>query len=452
MSGSLLTGVDHAWLRMHRPENPMVITGFFVFEEALDVGRLRDVVTDRMLAFSRFSQRVVQTPRGPTWEDVRVDLDQHITVESIPEPADAAAFQAFVGDLVVRPLAPGRPLWAMTVAPNHPSGCAVHFRFHHALGDGVALMKVLLSLCDQPDQTLVKTSAAGRFTSPEAAADQVRSLVGGASTEVGRALKTASGLARGGAHLVLHPRELLHRVEAGAPWARAVQHLTTLPADPPTALRRKLSGSKVTAWTAPRSLEELKRRARRHGGTLNDLITAAVAGGLRQHLGQSVDGLDLRAIVPVNLRPPTGPPRLGNYFGLVVPALPVGERDRLARLHRVQREMRRIKASVEPAVSFALLQALGHAGAAVEEEVLRFFGTKASLVMSNVPGPRSRLSLAGSEIAEMLFWVPQSGDLGLGISILSYAGTVRVGVLSDTGVVPDPQGLLAGIEEEIAAF
>jgi len=80
---------------------------------------------------------------------------------------------------------------------------------------------------------------------------------------------------------------------------------------------------------------------------------------------------------------------------------------------------------------------------------MRFFGTKASLVLTNVPGPREHLSLAGSRVADLMFWVPQAGDLGLGVSIMSYAGNVGVGVMTDAGVIPDPETLVAGIRAEL---
>src|SRR6476620_10750863 len=83
---------------------------------------------------------------------------------------------------------------------------------------------------------------------------------------------------------------------------------------------------------------------------------------------------------------------------------------------------------------------------------VRFFGAKASVVLTNVPGPRTRLELAGVPVSRLMFWVPQSGHMGLGISIFSYAGTVTIGVIVDAGLVPDPDALVADMHVEFAAL
>jgi hypothetical protein len=88
----------------------------------------------------------------------------------------------------------------------------------------------------------------------------------------------------------------------------------------------------------------------------------------------------------------------------------------------------------------------------VESLGLRFFGSKATAVLTNVPGPREPLYLGGRKIADVMFWVPQSGRLGMGISILSYAGGVMLGVATDEGLVPDPDKIVAGFEREFAAL
>jgi hypothetical protein len=112
--------------------------------------------------------------------------------------------------------------------------------------------------------------------------------------------------------------------------------------------------------------------------------------------------------------------------------------------------MDEVKSSMQPMVTFGLLNVLGMAPSRLQSVALDFFGAKSSLVLTNVPGPRQRLYLAGRRLEEVMFWVPQSGRLGLGVSILSYAGEVMVGVVSDAGLVPDPQRIVAGFEAELA--
>jgi hypothetical protein len=166
----------------------------------------------------------------------------------------------------------------------------------------------------------------------------------------------------------------------------------------------------------------------------------------------AVDGLDIRAVVPVNLRPESDVVKLGNRFGLVFLALPVGIADRRQRLRELKRRMDAIKASSEPMVIYGLLNAVGLTGPRIESVALQLFGSKATAVMTNVPGPREELYLAGKAMRSMMFWVPQSARLGLGVSILSYAGQVRLGVATDSGLVPDPESIIEAFQSEMSAM
>lgn len=420
-----LSGVDRAWLRMDSHDNPMVITGFFAFDEPMDVPLLRTLVDAWADRFPRFRQRA--SADGLRWEQAELDLEWHVAEEDLPAVTDED-FRRFVSSAITRPLPPDRPLWKMTVVDRPGGGSAVFFCFHHALGDGIALTKVLLALCDQPPEFDAKTGSAG----------------------AGPRIPTRLNIPEQALDLLRHPSHLLDLWGAAAPWAGTLARLTTLSPDPPTGLKGGLAGAKQTAWMDTIPLDAVKAAGRRHGATINDLLMAAVSGALRRYvLDHGFEPQAVRALIPVNLRPRGGPPRLGNYFGLVLPSLPLDEADPLGRLHRARAEMLRIKRSVEAPISFALLQAIGHAASAVEEEVMRFFGAKASLVLTNVPGPRTPLSLAGRTITDLMFWVPQAGDLGLGVSVMSYNGGIRVGVMTDAGVIPDPERLVRGVEEEL---
>jgi WS/DGAT/MGAT family acyltransferase len=235
--------------------------------------------------------------------------------------------------------------------------------------------------------------------------------------------------------------------------AAALERIVTLPDDPETVLRSPLAGEKRVAWSAPFSVGELKRAGRFARATINDVLVAATAGALGRYLaskGERRDGLELHALVPVNLRPRVGlAPPPGNDFGLVIAGLPIGIRDPIARVGAVKRRMSALKGSPEARVTHALLSALGRAPQPPAGRVAEFFGAKASLVLTNVPGPRERLELAGIPITRMMFWVPAAAHLGLGVSILSYAGDVTVAVLSDAAAVPDPEVLVAELEAEL---
>jgi len=446
-----MSGVDRAWLHMGHRDNPMVISGFFAFAEHMDVDLLRSLVWERMQRFPRFLQRPVEHDGPLRWDAADVDMTWHVREEVLAGPGEAH-FQWFLGTLISQPLLRDRPLWQMTVVQRPEGGSAVFVRIHHAIGDGIALLKVLLSLCDHPPVFEGRTGSAGtgKLHVPAHVLSHVRELLPRRHHSAS-AIEATRAVLQDGLGMLRHPGQLRDLAAAGVPWASALLRLTTLPPDPPTAVKGRLTGAKKAAWAAPVQLDAVKAAGRRHGATLNDLVVAAVAGAVRGYLtsgGQS-DVPALRALIPINLRPPGGAPRLGNYFGLVLPELPVDEPDPLGRLHRSQAEMGRIKGSVEPAITFALLQAVGHAAAVIEENLLRFFSKKTSMVLTNVPGPRSALTLAGRTITDLMFWVPQAGDLGLGFSVMSYDGEVRIGVMTDAGVIPEPHRLVRGVEEEL---
>ena len=185
--------------------------------------------------------------------------------------------------------------------------------------------------------------------------------------------------------------------------------------------------------------------------TVNDVLMAAAAGALRGYMrerGEALDGLSLRATVPVNLRPLEHAKKLGNHFGLVFLDLPVGEDNPLRRLQRVAECMNQLKQSRQAIVAYGLLAALGIAPQPVQEMALELFSRKASAVATNVPGPQQPLYMAGCTLRDIMFWVPQTGSIGLGLSILSYRGKVHFGLIADARLIPDPDAVVRRFGEE----
>jgi WS/DGAT/MGAT family acyltransferase len=181
------------------------------------------------------------------------------------------------------------------------------------------------------------------------------------------------------------------------------------------------------------------------------VLLACVAGALRDYLvehGDPVDGVTVRALVPVNLRPLEQAWKLGNRFGLVFLELPLGAANPVERLYAVRANMRALKDSYQPLVALGLLAAMGAGPRALQESLLVTLARNATAVMTNVPGPAQPLYLAGSRIDRLMFWVPQSGDIGMGVSILSYGGMVQFGLVTDRGLCPDPERIVARFGDE----
>jgi WS/DGAT/MGAT family acyltransferase len=231
----------------------------------------------------------------------------------------------------------------------------------------------------------------------------------------------------------------------GGDLARELLHVLALPDDPPSMLRGRLGVSKRVAWAEPLDLEEVKAVSRACDCTVNDVLMASASGALRSYMierGDNPDGLTVRATVPVNMRPLEHAKKLGNHFGLVFLELPIGVDNPVGRLERVAANMRGLKNSKQPLLAYGLLTALGMAPAAVQDLALEMFSNKASMVATNVPGPQQPLYMAGSRLSDMMFWVPQSGSMGIGISIMSYNGQVHFGLIADAKLIPDPDAVI----------
>src|ERR1700730_1370881 len=305
------------------------------------------------------------------------------------------------------PLDMSKPLWQIHLVDGYGGGSVFFSPPHHCIADGIALVQLLLSLTDSSPRP-GRVAAARRPARPGSWLDAPLGLV---------------------TSLLANPIELIELAQGGVNVADTLQHLVLLPPDPKTVLKGRLGVTKRAAGSESVPLKNIKAAGARHGATINDILITAVAGALRDYLeerGEPVDELEIRAAVPVNLRPIERGLELGNSFGLVFVSLPISIADPFRRLTELKVRMDEIKASSEAIVSFGVLTALGIVPRRLHPPAIEFFGSKASVVMTNVPGPREPLYLAGRQIAEFIFWVPMSGHLGLGLSILSYARDLMV--------------------------
>ena len=222
--------------------------------------------------------------------------------------------------------------------------------------------------------------------------------------------------------------------------------LLLMPEDSWTRFKGKPSGNKRVAWTDPIPLHEVKAVGKALGCTINDVLLASVTGALCHYLkdkGDPVEGVEIRALVPVDMRRSYEAGQLGNKFGIVGVELPVGIESPLKRLYEVHHRMQALKQSLEPPVTLGMFAVLGYAPQILQDRLFNMLIHRATAVMTNVPGPQSPLYLGGAEIKQIMFWVPQSGDIGMGVSILSFNGMVQFGLITDAQMVPDPEAIIA---------
>lgn len=458
LSGERMTKVDTAWLRMDSESNLMMIVGVWTLKPGIKYEDLCQRVQERLLKYNRFRQRVVEDTAGATWvEDSRFDIANHVTREKLPKHAKGQAQQALqkrMGELAMQPLDSRRPLWHFALVEDYEGGSALMVRIHHCIADGIALISVTMSLVDggapPPERR--------RKEAPHGAEDWIADTLIKPLTDITvRALGAAGDGAAKSLGMLRDPQKGMSGTLDMARLAYQVisdaAALALMPDDSKTRLKGKPGRTKRVAWCEPIPLDEVKSVSKALNCSINDVLLSCVAGALGEYLkslGDDVTGQEIRAMIPVNLRPLDQAYKLGNRFGLVPLVLPIGVENPIERVYEVRRRMSALKGSTQPLLAFGLLAVAGLLIKPAQEAMLNLFGKKTTAVMTNVPGPREKLKFLGSTLEQSMFWVPQSGDIGLGVSILSYGGGVQFGVITDTAMCPDPQKIIDEFEPEFA--
>ena len=448
-----MSAVDTAWLRMDGPASTMMIVSVMTTATPVPAADLRRVLETRLLCFPRFRKRVEIDPLGASWvEDSNFDLDAHFVVTRLRGKDERHELQALAARLAGERFDPARPLWQLHFVEHYGTGSAWVLRLHHCYADGIAMIRVLLSLTEQDAGPALagahaaesRTGLRGRrkgAADPLQLLDWVGQLTQPAGDIVESVLAEGARLLETGVHKLFHPETAAAIALQARSMAGEFARVVALPDDPASPLRAPLSGEKRVAWSEPLDLQEVKTVSRALGCTVNDVLMATVAGALGGWLragGFDTTDVVLRASVPVNLREAEEAATLGNKFGLLFVELPVGVANPLQRAYRMHDTMRDLKGSQQPPLTLTVLGLLGVMPNLVQGPAIELFSRKGSLVASNVPGPQAPLYLCGQRIAEMHFWVPQSGSIGVGVSILSYAGKVFFGLIADRACMPEP--------------
>jgi diacylglycerol O-acyltransferase len=260
------------------------------------------------------------------------------------------------------------------------------------------------------------------------------------------ALEVGSTLIEEGARIWHEPAKAVALAEQGGALTAEIAKLALMGRDSPTRFKGEPAVGKRVAWAEPIALDEVKAIGKALGASVNDVLLSCVAGALRGYLvdkGDPTRDVMIRALVPVNLRPPEKAYKLGNRFGVVFLDLPIGIENPIERLYAVRANMGALKGSLQPILTLGLLAAAGAGPKLLQDQLVKVLARNATAVMTNVPGPQQPLYMAGARIERFMFWVPQSGDIGMGVSILSYDGNVQFGLITDRKLCPDPERVIA---------
>lgn len=435
-----MSGVDTAWLRMESPANPMMIGAVLVFDRPIPQSALRQLLEERFLSFRRFRQRVIKEDDQHCWEDdPYFDLDNHLHVVGLPGKGSQDDLQQFVSDLNSTPLNSNHPLWQIHYVDNYQGGCALVVRIHHCIADGISLVRVLLSLTDDAAHGNVRPLHGFNRQTPEQLPEWRKIL---------HRLRRNANLARDMAEdfrrqLQEDPWHPLKLAREGVNIVRDLGQVALSKPDPASALKGRLTGRKRVAWAQPLDLDEVKRTAHAFGGTVNDILLCAATGAVHEFLERSEGAIpaeEIHVAVPFNLRPLDQPiTQLGNQFGLCLVPLPVTTHCPRERFAQVRSGMQALKQSYQAQVTYGLLDVMGRGPDLLERRAIEILSRKASAVMTNVPGPQDALYLCGARLTQPMFWVPQTGEVGVGLSIFSYNGEVQFGVISDKQLIQDPE-------------
>lgn len=449
-----LSIVDTAWLRMDRPTNLMMICGMMMFAGRLKLPTVKEVIRTRMLCFHRFRQRVVESGGNAFWEmDPNFDLDWHVRHIALPHNSNGAGLEEVVSDLISTPLDSSKPMWQFHLIDDAHGGSAVVLRIHHCYGDGFALAYVVASMTDaDPAKPQPPAEDVGLFDDRRSAWERI---LGPVTEAAGDTVRSVLNLIDTGRNWLSQPARAIEFGKTGVDFAYEAAFIAGMTPDSHTRFKGPLGVMKRVAWAEPLPLFEVKALSEALGCSVNDVLLACVAGACRSYMlahGDRVEGVEVRALVPVNLRPLGPIAELGNHFGLVFVSLPIGVAHPFERLYEVKRRMDELKHSQQPLVALGILAGMGLLPLAIKEKLLEALAANASAVITNVRSTSEPRYFAGMRITRQVFWVPQSGGIGMGVSILSYDGKVNFGVVSDARRVPDPAAIVKYFQAEFEAL
>lgn len=454
-----LSALDASFLHLERPETPMHVGALSIFEGAPFFGpdgrfRLREVrelVESRLHLIPRFRKRIQRVPLDagePIWvDDERFDIAYHVRLTALPAPGSRDQLLALFERVQAQVLDRTRPLWELWFVEGLEGGHVALFqKTHHALVDGISGVDVATVLLDfEPEPTILDAPEWEPEPAPPPARlliDSLKEMVAGPQALLDATRRVAEV-----------PRHALNRV------GELASSLSTIAEGglvaPKTSLNEPVVGRSRRFGLVRVPLDDVKTVRAAFGGTINDVVLAGIGGGLArllEHRGELRDDLVLKVFCPVSVRDETQRMQLGNRISAMFVPLPVGDPDAARRLRAVQRATADLKEREQAVAAATLLDLTQYAVPTLMGVAARLLHHQplTNLIVTNIPGPQVPLYCLGARMIEAYPMVPLSRNLNLGVAVLSYCGTISVGLLADRDRWDDLDVLEAGIDDSFA--
>jgi WS/DGAT/MGAT family acyltransferase len=453
-----LSMLDNSFLVYENENAPMHIGSTQIFEAGplrdadghLDIERITDYVNSRLDRIPRYRQRIMRTPmeRHPVWiDDAGFNIDYHVRHSALPHPGSERQLKRLAGRIFSQRLDRDKPLWELWVVEGlEGDRVALISKVHHCMVDGVSGAELVRELLTAEPVEKVEIRhpfsprpAPSRF---ELGMSEFSRVFGAPRTvaEEGLRLLRDEGDAR---------EEFADRTRALSRLLSKGAHMAT-----PVSFNAPIGPHRRIDWMSM-SIDRIRTIRRRFSGSLNDVVLATAAGGLARYLERSHDvdlsTLDFRVMTPVSVRAADESGTLGNRVSAWVVPLPLAERDPVERLNAIRKTTEQLKGDHEALGAMVLTQVTEWVGSGMLSlgERLMSYGTPFNMVITNVPGPQIPLYLLQSRMLAAHPMVPLMAQLGLGIALFSYDGTLSWGFTADWNTVPDLHEL---VEATDAAF
>jgi len=442
VSNDRLTPLDASFLHLEDQNQPMHVGAVMLFDgDAPDYGDYVEHIESRLSLVPRYRQRLANVPLGqgrPKWtDDEDFDVCFHVRSTALPSPGTERELKKLAGRIFATPLNRDKPLWELWLIEGLRGGrFAVLSKTHHAMVDGISGLDILSVLFADDDEQRREQSLNWQPQQPPNSLKLLAEALLERATQPREIIRVPLRVLRG-------PRRAAKKAFEYAVGAGALAWAGLQPA-PRTPYNARLVGTNRRFTWVRGKLDDVKAIKNELGGTVNDVILTVVARALRKHLeqrGETIDGLTMKAFVPVSMRPDEdrGGETLGNQVGGIIAPLPIGCEDPKQCLSQISEVMGGLKKSGQPIGAQALTELTGFAPPNLIDQAVRLPIPQrfVNLVVTNVPGPQSELTMGSKRLLDIFPLVPLGNNMNLGIAIVSYNGTIDFGLVGDYDALHD---------------